>query len=94
LRRIGAFFCGLALVAVLAELGFSFVPLHEFFRELDRRQRPIRSDDAWHPNDEGYRLLAERISTFLDGKLPIRAPRFAEVEDAGQRFPEASNRLR
>jgi lysophospholipase L1-like esterase len=64
------------------ELQLAFVPLHDYFRELDRRGAPGRSDDAWHPNDEGYRLLAERISNYLDGKIPIRAPRFADAEDA------------
>jgi lysophospholipase L1-like esterase len=67
---------------IYRELGLPFVPLHDFFRELDRRREPIRSEDRWHPNDEGYRLLAERISNYLDGKLPIRAPRYPEVEDA------------
>jgi lysophospholipase L1-like esterase len=67
---------------IYRELQLSFVPLHDYFRELDRQGRPIRSEDAWHPNDEGYRLLAERVSNYLDGKLPIRAPRFPEAEDA------------
>ncbi len=77
--------------ALYQELNLNVIPVFDVFQAADAHSVPIRSKDNWHPNEAGYRLLAELVCAALHSKIPVHTKMFDASQENWKKRVEVAD---